>query len=262
MRRSGPKPGHLYVVATPIGNLSDLTERARAHPGLGRPGRLRGHAHDRRPARAASGLQPASWSPTTSTTRPRPPSAWPAVAAGAIGRAGDRRRHAGPERPGLPARAGLPQARACPSCPCPGPSAFAAVLSASGLPTNGFLFAGFLPAQVGGAARLLRQAPRLRLHDRPLRELPPDRQGRGRNRGRIWARPGSSASPRRSPSSTRPFWSARPARSAPASPRRASRASSRSSSPRGRSRSESPVPDLTGPVTRFQCPPANPCHPW
>jgi 16S rRNA (cytidine1402-2'-O)-methyltransferase len=28
--------------------------------------------------------------------------------------------------------------------PVPGPAAFAAVLSASGLPTNGFLFAGFL----------------------------------------------------------------------------------------------------------------------
>ena len=36
--------------------------------------------------------------------------------------------------------------------PVPGPVAFAAVLSASGLPTNGFLFAGFLPPK--SSARL------------------------------------------------------------------------------------------------------------
>jgi 16S rRNA (cytidine1402-2'-O)-methyltransferase len=35
--------------------------------------------------------------------------------------------------------------RGLPVVPVPGPVAFAAVLSASGLPTNGFLFAGFLP---------------------------------------------------------------------------------------------------------------------
>jgi 16S rRNA (cytidine1402-2'-O)-methyltransferase len=34
--------------------------------------------------------------------------------------------------------------RGLPVVPVPGPTAFAAVLSASGLPTNGFLFAGFL----------------------------------------------------------------------------------------------------------------------
>jgi 16S rRNA (cytidine1402-2'-O)-methyltransferase len=37
--------------------------------------------------------------------------------------------------------------RGLPVVPVPGPSALAAVLSASGLPTNGFLFAGFLPAK-------------------------------------------------------------------------------------------------------------------
>jgi len=47
--------------------------------------------------------------------------------------------------------------RACrrlglPVVPVPGPVAFAAVLSASGLPTNGFLYAGFLPAK--SSARL------------------------------------------------------------------------------------------------------------
>jgi 16S rRNA (cytidine1402-2'-O)-methyltransferase len=42
--------------------------------------------------------------------------------------------------------------RGLPVVPVPGPVAFAAVLSASGLPTNGFLFAGFLPPK--SSARL------------------------------------------------------------------------------------------------------------
>ena len=42
--------------------------------------------------------------------------------------------------------------RGLPVVPVPGPSALTAVLSASGLPTNGFLFVGFLPAK--SAARL------------------------------------------------------------------------------------------------------------
>jgi 16S rRNA (cytidine1402-2'-O)-methyltransferase len=52
---------------------------------------------------------------------------------------------------------GFRAARACrrrglPVVPVPGPVAFAAVLSASGLPSNGVLFAGFLPPKT--AARL------------------------------------------------------------------------------------------------------------
>jgi len=42
--------------------------------------------------------------------------------------------------------------RGLPVVPVPGPSALIAVLSASGLPTNGFLFVGFLPAK--SSARL------------------------------------------------------------------------------------------------------------
>jgi 16S rRNA (cytidine1402-2'-O)-methyltransferase len=42
--------------------------------------------------------------------------------------------------------------RGLPVVPVPGPSALVAVLSASGLPTNGFLFAGFLPPK--SAARI------------------------------------------------------------------------------------------------------------
>ena len=42
--------------------------------------------------------------------------------------------------------------RGLPVIPVPGPSALTAVLSASGLPTNGFLYVGFLPAK--SAARI------------------------------------------------------------------------------------------------------------
>ena len=42
--------------------------------------------------------------------------------------------------------------RGLPVVPVPGPSALTAVLSASGLPTNGFLYVGFLPAK--SAARV------------------------------------------------------------------------------------------------------------
>jgi 16S rRNA (cytidine1402-2'-O)-methyltransferase len=42
--------------------------------------------------------------------------------------------------------------RELPVIPVPGPSALIAVLSASGLPTNGFLFVGFLPPK--SAARI------------------------------------------------------------------------------------------------------------
>jgi 16S rRNA (cytidine1402-2'-O)-methyltransferase len=58
--------------------------------------------------------------------------------------------------PGLATRAsgssGPAAGAGFPWSPCPGPVAFAAVLSASGLPTNGVLFAGFLPPK--SSARL------------------------------------------------------------------------------------------------------------
>jgi 16S rRNA (cytidine1402-2'-O)-methyltransferase len=137
------QPGHLYIVATPIGNLSDLTERARLVLGsvdlvacedtrttgtlLERLGIRRELAayHEHNELEAAERLAEA-------------------VAAGkSVALATD----AG--TPGL-SDPGFRVVRACrrrglPVVPVPGPVAFAAVLSASGLPTNGFLFAGFLP---------------------------------------------------------------------------------------------------------------------
>ncbi len=145
-----PQPGHLYVVATPIGNLADLTERAKAILGTvdlvacedtrttgGLLTRLGLHRplvayHDHNEAGVAEHLAAQ-------------------IAAGkSVAVVSDA---------GTPAISdpGFRLVRACrrqglPVVPVPGACAVAAVLSASGLPTNGFLFAGFLPPK--SAARI------------------------------------------------------------------------------------------------------------
>jgi len=145
-----PLPGHLYVVATPIGNLADITERARAVLGgvdliacedtrttgamLTRFG-LRQELipyHEHNETEAAERL------------------ADQLVAGKSIAVVSDA---------GTPALSdpGFRLVRACrrrglPVVPVPGPSALTAVLSASGLPTNGFLYVGFLPPK--SAARI------------------------------------------------------------------------------------------------------------
>jgi 16S rRNA (cytidine1402-2'-O)-methyltransferase len=144
------QPGHLYVVSTPIGNLSDLTARARAILGTvdvvacedtRTTGTLLGRLdirrdlmayHEHNELQAAEGLADL-------------------VASGkSVALATD----AG--TPGL-SDPGFRVVRACrrrglPVVPVPGAVAFATVLSASGLPTNGCLFAGFLPPK--SSARL------------------------------------------------------------------------------------------------------------
>ncbi len=145
-----PLPGKLYVVATPIGNLADLTERARAilsavdliacedtrttgamlsRFGLHRP-LVSYHEHNETEAaeRLAGEL-----------------TAGKSIAV--VTDAGT---------PGL-SDPGFRLVRACrrrglPVVPVPGACALTAVLSASGLPTNGFLFVGFLPPK--SAARI------------------------------------------------------------------------------------------------------------
>ncbi len=145
-----PQPGHLYVVATPIGNLADITERARAILGavdlvasedtrttglmLTRFG-LRKELiayHEHNEIEVAEKLADL-------------------VAAGkSVAIVSDA---------GTPALSdpGFRVVRACrrrglPVVPVPGASALTAVLSASGLPTNGFLYVGFLPPK--SAARI------------------------------------------------------------------------------------------------------------
>ncbi|HEX2101813.1 MAG TPA: 16S rRNA (cytidine(1402)-2'-O)-methyltransferase [Candidatus Synoicihabitans sp.] len=138
-----PQPGHLYVVATPIGNLADLTERGRAILAsvdlvacedtrttgalLSRLGLRRELIayHEHNETEAAEQL---------------------AEQLGA-GRSIAVVTDAG--TPGL-SDPGFRLARACrrrriPVVPVPGACALVAVLSAAGLPTNGFLFVGFLP---------------------------------------------------------------------------------------------------------------------
>ena len=148
-----PQSGHLYVVATPIGNLADLTERARAILGsvdliacedtrttgglLSRYGLRRDLVayHDHNETEVADKLADQ-------------------IAAGkSVAVVSDA---------GTPAISdpGFRLVRACrrrglPVVPVPGPCAITAVLSASGLPTNGFLFAGFLAAKTAARTAFL-----------------------------------------------------------------------------------------------------------
>jgi 16S rRNA (cytidine1402-2'-O)-methyltransferase len=150
-----PQPGHLYVVATPIGNLADLTQRARALLGavdlvacedtrttgalLARLGLRREliayHEHNEiEAAERLAGLLAGGKSIAVVTDAGTPGLSDP----------------------------GFRLVRACrkrglPVVPVPGASALTAVLSASGLPTNGFLFVGFLPAKSSARRTFLEQ---------------------------------------------------------------------------------------------------------
>ena len=150
-----PLPGHLYVVATPIGNLADLTERARILLGavdlvacedtrttgamltrLGLHRELIAY-HEHNEIEAAERL----------------------VAKLAEGRSIAVVTDAG--TPGL-SDPGFRVVRACrsrgmPVVPVPGANALTAVLSASGLPTNAYLFMGFLPPRSAARITFLEQ---------------------------------------------------------------------------------------------------------
>ena len=145
-----PLPGHLYVVATPIGNLADLTERARAILG-------------------AVDLIACEDTRTTGAMLTRFGLRRPLVAYHEHNETEMAEKLAGELAAGkslaIVSDAGTPAlsdpgfrlVRACrkrglPVIPVPGPSALTAVLSASGLPTNGVLYLGFLPPK--SAARI------------------------------------------------------------------------------------------------------------
>lgn len=145
-----PQPGHLYVVATPIGNLADLTERARAI--------LAGVDHiaceDTRTTGAMLGRLGLRKELSAYHEHNETEAAESLAGLLAAGKSVAVVSDAG--TPGL-SDPGFRVVRACrrrgiPVVPVPGPSAVLAVLSASGLPTNGFLFVGFLPPK--SAARI------------------------------------------------------------------------------------------------------------
>jgi len=137
------QPGHCYVVATPIGNLADLTERARAILGsvsvvacedtrttgamLTRIGLHRlliaYHEHNEQQMAATLAERLATGESIAIATD----AGTPAISDPGFRLIRECRR------------------RGLPVIPVPGASAPIAVLSASGLPTNAFLFAGFLP---------------------------------------------------------------------------------------------------------------------
>ncbi len=138
-----PRAGHLYVVATPIGNLADLTDRARAILAavdlvacedtrttgalLARLGLRRElvayHEHNEKEAAGRLAELLAAGKSIAVVTDAGTP---------------------GLSDPGFRVVRACRQ-RGLPVVPVPGASALLGVLSAAGLPTNGFLFAGFLP---------------------------------------------------------------------------------------------------------------------
>jgi 16S rRNA (cytidine1402-2'-O)-methyltransferase len=145
-----PQPGHLYVVATPIGNLADLTDRARAIlAGVDRIACEDTRTTGGLLTRLGLRKDLVAYHEHNETE----------VAEKLADEIAGGRSIAVVSDAGTPALSdpGFRVVRACrrrglPVVPVPGPSALTAVLSASGLPTNGFLYVGFLPAK--SAARI------------------------------------------------------------------------------------------------------------
>ncbi len=146
-------PGHLYIVATPIGNLGDITVRACsilascdlvACEDTRTSGVLLKHL----------GLKKNTTSYHEHNEKEKTP--W------LTGLLEEGKSIALISDAGTPAISdpGFRLVRECrlrnlPVIPIPGPSAVVAALSASGLPTNGFLYAGFLPPKSAARRRFL-----------------------------------------------------------------------------------------------------------
>ncbi len=148
-------PGHLYVVATPIGNLSDITSRAVS---ILATCDLVACEDTRTTGILLSrlDLRKTTVSYHEHNEKEKAPQIADQIASGAsVALVSDA---------GTPAISdpGFRLVRECrarnlPVVPIPGPSALTAVLSASGLPTNGFLFVGFLPPKSAARRRFLEE---------------------------------------------------------------------------------------------------------
>ncbi len=166
-----PRLGTLFVVATPLGNLEDLTLRALR---VLREASLVACEDTRRTA----GLLRAHGISTPTTSYFEHNERWKG------GRILDELRSG--RDVALVSDAGTPgisdpgyrlvrdaRAQGLPVLPVPGPSAAVAALSVSGLPTDRFLFVGFLPARAGERRRALAELTTVRatlvIYESPLR---------------------------------------------------------------------------------------------
>lgn len=148
-----PAPGRLYVVATPIGNLGDISARARevlarvdlvAAEDTRHSGRLLRHLGLERPLLALH----------EHNERERMQAVLDRL------RAGQEVALVSDAGTPLISDPGFPLVRAChaegiPVSPVPGPSALIAALSVSGLATDRFVFHGFLPRRAAARRELL-----------------------------------------------------------------------------------------------------------
>lgn len=150
------KPGTLYVVATPLGNLGDLTHRAievlRAVPVVA--------AEDTRRTRGL--LQHIESHPQLLSFHAHSGERRLDALLGILGDGQDVAVVSDAGTPGIsdPGADLVREARAAgyEVVPIPGPSAIATALSASGLPADRFLFLGFVPRKGSERQRLLARA--------------------------------------------------------------------------------------------------------
>jgi 16S rRNA (cytidine1402-2'-O)-methyltransferase len=167
------RSGTLYVVATPLGNLEDVTLRALR---VLREARLIACEDTRR----TSGLLKAHGISTPTTSYFEHNERWKgARVLDVIRQGGDVALVSDAGTPGIsdPGYRLVREARAegLPVVPIPGPSASVAALSVSGLPTDRFLFVGFLPPRSGARRKAIEQlagaSETLVFYESPVRVL-------------------------------------------------------------------------------------------